>query len=87
MARKNEDLEIIEAFSSTFDKFLNDNKYTNTAFAKLLGVDEGTIRKYRTGENLPSHTLMKKITKIMKLRYHELMGYEDPKDTTTVGQE
>lgn len=78
MARRNEDANLLSSFSKKFDKFMDDNNFTNQYFANLLGVDEGTIRKYRKGDFLPSHTSMKKITEIMKANYYDLMGYKDP---------
>lgn len=78
MARKNEDPALLSSFSKQFDDFIEANGYTNQYFADLLGCDEGTIRKYRKGEFLPSHTSMKKISKVMKANYYTLMGYEDP---------
>ncbi len=78
MSRKNEDPSLLSSFSKQFDEFMENNKYTNQYLANLLGCDEGTIRKYRKGEFLPSHTSMKKISEIMKANYYDLMGYKDP---------
>lgn len=82
----NEDPIIKENFTKMLNDFLDNSEYNNTTFGKILGVSETTIRKYRNGEIMPSHTQMKKILGIMKLRYHELLGFKDPKDTTTEGQ-
>ena len=76
--RQNEDFEMIKSFSENINKYIIDNNLTNKAFGDLLGVDEATVRKYRKGEALPSHEQMKKITIILKLHYHEIMGYDDP---------
>lgn len=73
-----EDPIMIENFSKNLDKFIIDNKYTNKSFGDLLGVSEACIRKYRTGMTLPSHQQMKQILKIMGIRYHKVMGFDDP---------
>ncbi len=84
MSRKqNLDPAMLESFAAQVDKFIIENNYTNKQFGDLIGVDEATIRKYRKAETLPSHEAAKKITLIMKMRYHELMGYKDPKLETT----
>ncbi len=75
MARKNENPELLEAFAKSFNEFMEKNNYTNQYVADLLGVDEGTIRKYRKAEFLPSHTSMKKILEEMGKDYHTVMGY------------
>ena len=75
-----EDPTLMENFSQIIDKYIKDNNYTNESFGMLIGVSEAGIRKYRKGETLPSHTQMKKILKIMNLRYHEVLGFEDPKN-------
>lgn len=81
MSRKqNEDPAMITSCAEMIDKFIIDNNYTNKQFGDVIGVDEATVRKYRKGETLPSHTTAKKITLLMKIRYHELMGYKDPKE-------
>ena len=81
-----EDPMLIQNFAETLDKYIKDNNYTNESFGCLIGVSEASIRKYRKGEILPSHTQMKKILNIMKLRYHKVMGFKDP-ETVTEGQE
>lgn len=78
MGRKLEDPILYEAFSKRIQQYLEDNKLSNTALANLLGCDEGTIRKYKTGEALPSHTAMKKLSEITGINYYEYMGYKDP---------
>ena len=79
MSRKqNEDQEMIKSFAKHIDSYITDNKLTNRELGDLLGVDEATIRKYRKGIALPSHEQMKKITLILKMHYHEIMGYDDP---------
>ena len=83
----NEDPIIKQNFTKMLNTFLDNSEYNNTTFGKLLNVSETTIRKYRSGEIMPSHTQMKKILSIMKLRYHELLGFEDPKNVTVEGQE
>lgn len=77
-----EDPVLIQNFSETLDNFIKDNKYTNESFGALIGVSEASIRKYRKGEILPSHTQMKKILSIMHTRYHEALGFVDPKIIT-----
>ena len=47
MARKIEDLEIIEAFSTTFDKFLNDNKYTNYNATGYYGLLDSSTNNFK----------------------------------------
>ena len=76
--RQNEDKQMIESFAKSINDYISNNKLTNTKFGEMLGVDEATIRKYRKGETLPSHEQMKKITMIMKMHYHDIMGYDDP---------
>ena len=83
----NEDPIIRENFARLLNEYIDNSDYNNTTFANELGVSETTIRKYRNGEILPSHTQMKKILSIMKLRYHELLGFKDPKESTIEGQE
>ncbi len=79
MSRKqNEDQGMIKSFAEHIDSYVIENKLTNKQLGDLLGVDEATIRKYRKGEALPSHEQMKKITIILKMHYHEIMGYNDP---------
>lgn len=78
MRKQNEDPAIIKSFAEHIDTYIIDNKLTNKQMGKLLGVDEASIRKYRKGEILPSHEQMKKITIILKMHYHEIMGYDDP---------
>jgi len=79
MSRKqNEDQEMIKSFAEHIDSYIIENKLTNKELGDLLGVDEATIRKYRKGIALPSHEQMKKITLILKMHYHEIMGYDDP---------
>lgn len=79
MSRKiNEDKDLIESFAKNIDKYIVDNHLTNQQFGDLLGIDEATVRKYRKGTVLPSHDQMKKITIILKMHYHDIMGYEDP---------
>ena len=73
-----EDPAIIKNFAETLDKFIKDSNYTNESFGSLIGVSEASVRKYRKGEILPSHTQMKKILNIMKIRYHKVMGFTDP---------
>ena len=73
-----EDPALIQNFAEALDKFIKENNYTNESFGSLIGVSEASIRKYRKGEILPSHTQMKKILNIMKLRYHKVMGFNDP---------
>lgn len=80
-----EDPVLIQHFAETLDKYIKDNDYTNESFGSLIGVSEASIRKYRKGEILPSHTQMKKILNILKLRYHKAFGFEDPE--TTEGHE
>ena len=82
----NEDPIIKENFTRLLNEFLDNSDYNNTTFGNALGVSETTIRKYRNGDIMPSHTQMKKILNIMKLRYHELLGFKDPKETTNEGQ-
>ena len=81
-----EDPILIQNFAETFDKYIKDNNYTNESFGALIGVSEASVRKYRKGEILPSHTQMRKILGIMKIRYHNVLGFEDP-ETTIKGQE
>jgi ribosome-binding protein aMBF1 (putative translation factor) len=78
MRRVNEDPSMIKSFAEKIDVFISKNNLTNQQFGDKIGVNEATIRKYRKGEVLPSHEQMKKITKIMKMHYHDIMGYEDP---------
>lgn len=79
MSRKlNEDPNMIKSFAEHIDSYIIENKLTNQKFGDLIGVDEATVRKYRKGEILPAHEQMKKITLILKLHYHEIMGYDDP---------
>lgn len=79
MSRKqNEDPAIIKSFAEHINSYIIENKLTNKQFGSLLGVDEATVRKYRKAEALPSHEQMKKITIILKMHYHEIMGYDDP---------
>ena len=78
MSRKNEDPRLLKSFSDNFNSLMENNNYTNQRFATLLGCDEGTIRKYRKGDFLPSHTSIKKICEITKMNYYDLMGYKDP---------
>ena len=83
----NEDPILKENFTKALNDFIDNSEYNNTTFGNALGVSETTIRKYRNGEILPSHTQMKKILNIMKLRYHELLGFKDPKESIVEGQE
>ena len=79
MARKlNEDPNMIKSFAEHIDSYIIENKLTNQKFGDLIGVDEATVRKYRKGEILPAHEQMKKITNVLKMHYHEIMGYDDP---------
>ena len=80
-----EDPILMENFAKVLDKYIKDNNYTNESFGMLIDVTEAGVRKYRKGEILPSHTQMKKILKIMNIRYHEALGFEGPKNTE--GQE
>ena len=73
-----EDPALIQNFAETLDKYIKENNYTNESFGALIGVSEASIRKYRKGEILPSHTQMKKILTIMKIRYHKVLGFVDP---------
>ena len=73
-----EEQDIIDNFSSKLDEFIKINNYTNESFGSLIGVSEASVRKYRKGEILPSHTQMKKILNLMHIRYHKLLGFVDP---------
>lgn len=74
----NEESWIKDNFSKALSEFIDKSKYNNTTFANELGVSETTIRKYRNGEIMPSHTQMKKILTLMQIRYHNLLGFDDP---------
>ena len=73
-----DDKDLIEAFAKNLDEFIKNNNYTNESFGALLGVGESTVRKYRKGDALPSHPQMKQILQIMGVRYHKVMGFDDP---------
>ena len=85
--RNDENPELIKNFSDFISNYIIDNKLNNTSFGKLIGVDEGTIRKYRNGTALPSHSKMRVILSVTHTRYHEALGFEDPKHSTNEGQE
>ncbi|MCI5582991.1 MAG: helix-turn-helix domain-containing protein [Anaeroplasma sp.] len=74
----NEDISITENFVKSLNDFLDSSEYNNTTFGKAIGVSETTIRKYRNGTILPSHTTMTKILNIMHKRYHTVLGVKDP---------
>lgn len=78
MRKVNEDPSMIKSFAEKIDKYISENNLTNQQFGDMIGVNEATIRKYRKGDVLPSHEQMKKITVIMKMHYHDIMGYKDP---------
>lgn len=41
--------------------YLEKNRLTQTAFAELIGADQGQIARYVSGERLPRRDLMQKI--------------------------
>lgn len=85
--RNAENPVLIANFSEFISKYITDNKLSNISFGKLIGVDEATVRKYRNGTALPSHSKMQLILTVTKTRYHEALGFEDPKGTINEGQE
>lgn len=83
MSRKRNDENplLIDNFSEFISKYITENNLNNTSFGKLIGVDEATVRKYRNGTALPSHSKMQLILTITHTRYHEALGFKDPKKT------
>lgn len=77
--RNDENMELINNFSEFITNYINDNKLTNTSFGNLIGVDEATVRKYKNGTALPSHSKMQLILTVTRTRYHEALGFKDPK--------
>ena len=80
--RNDENPELITNFSEFISKYITENKLNNTSFGKLIGVDEATVRKYKSGTALPSHSKMQVILNVTRTRYHEALGFKDPKDNT-----
>ena len=76
--KNSENPELIKHFSEFISKYIEENKLNNTSFAKMIGVDEATVRKYRLGIALPSHSTMQTILKITHTRYHKVLGFVDP---------
>lgn len=74
----NEDPILKENFMKSLNDFIECSNYNNTTLGKAIGVSEATIRKYRTGEIMPSHTAMTKLLEIMHKRYHNVLGIKDP---------
>ena len=76
--KNSENPELIKQFSEFLTKYLKDNKISNTAFANMIGVDEATVRKYKNGTALPSHSTMQAILTVTHTRYHNALGFTDP---------
>ncbi|MDE6407376.1 MAG: helix-turn-helix domain-containing protein [Anaeroplasmataceae bacterium] len=76
----------VQNFSEFISKYIVDNNLSNTAFAKMIGVDEATVRKYRSGIVLPSHSKMQTILTVTHTRYHEALGFVDPKLASNEGK-
>ncbi len=77
--RNDENPVQIQNFSEFVSNYIVENNLSNTAFAKMIGVDEATVRKYRAGMVLPSHSKMQTILTVTHTRYHEALGFVDPK--------
>ena len=80
--RNDENPLLIKHFSEFISNYITEHKLNNTSFGKLIGVDEATIRKYRSGAALPSHSKMQLILTVTHTRYHEALGFVDPKIIT-----
>ena len=81
--QKNADNPIqLESFAKFLNNYIISNQLTNAGFGALIGKDEGTIRKYRQGKNLPSHDTKQKILSVTHTRYHEALWFVDPKIIT-----
>ena len=65
-------------FKNFINKYIIENDLTNKKFGELIGKDEATIRRYRTGKALPSHDAMEKILTVTHTRYHKALGFNDP---------
>ncbi len=58
-----------------FDKLLNENGFrSNTKLAKLLGVSDATISRYRSGERAPSPDRLAEICRKVPLSADEVLG-------------
>ena len=77
-AKNSENSELVTNFAEFISRYIEENNLNNTSFGKLIGVDEATVRKYRSGKALPSHSTMQIILTITHTRYHKVLGFIDP---------
>ncbi len=71
--------DIKNAICSKIDTLLNTHKeYTNQGFAKMLGVTDTSVNRWRKKVCIPDVDLFPKICEIFGITITELLGYNEP---------